>query len=118
MTVEEALERVSSSEFVLWSTWLEGQPNRFDVLHWYMASIVVELRTLFSRDGKRVPVEEGLLHFTTSEPQRTHPDKEVETVSLPEDIGIVEEGEVPTRVAVSKAAWFGAVGIKKPAKEE
>ena len=101
LPLQEAMEKTTSREFVEWIAYLEMERNEREKQDYYLALIATEMRRSYIKDPRSVQIEDLLLTFKTSSKR-----KEEETQVL-----TVEE-EKEQRMSLSKAFWFGVVGVK------
>jgi len=105
LSLEECQETTSSSDFQLWMTYIREEVNYFHREDWYFAAILAFLHNMFLPEGKLPYKEEDFLFKFTP---RDEDPRDVVKEKTPEE----EQAELKRRIAVSKAAWFGSMGLK------
>tara|TARA_R110002020_G_scaffold12409_6_gene45509 strand:- start:18178 stop:18564 length:387 start_codon:yes stop_codon:yes gene_type:complete len=95
MTIQEAQERMSSSEFTLWKLWLMEEPSRFHREDHNFAMIAAEVRRVLAKKPNRVKLEHFLPKYESPR-QRKNRKKE--------EFSVYEE----------KAMWAGMLGATPP----
>lgn len=87
----------TSNQFILWKVYLDGDPNEFHAIFWYLAQIAKEVHALRpTKRERRLKNEDFLLKFTTMKARRAAAQK------------LTRE----ERLARSKAFWRSWVGMK------
>lgn len=99
MTVSDLQDRIEYSEFLEWIQYLRIERNSLAKIDHYLAQIAMEVRRSYVKDPNRVKLSSFLMKFST-----------------PEEAEVVDSAKDPRSVktAVSKAAWFGALGMQIP----
>ena len=95
MTIQEAQQKMSSSEFTLWKLWLMEEPSRFHREDHGFAMIAAEVRRVLAKKPNRVKIEHFLPKYETPRQQRKRKKREV---------SIQEE----------KSMWAAMVGMTPP----
>ena len=95
MTLQEAQERISSSEFTLWKLWIMEEPSRFHRDDYNFAMIAAEVRRVLSKKPNRVKVKDFLPKYETSRQRKRRKERE-------ED------------VYFQKLAWTSMLGLNPP----
>jgi hypothetical protein len=98
--VAELQERMSSSEFLEWTIYLEEKANEFNPLFWYLAQIAREVRLGWSKKRNH-KLKDFLLSFTTRGEKSSRVTE-----------GKDSEEERQSYLESSKRFWCGLLGIK------
>ena len=92
MTVQEAQERITSSEFVEWNSFLSGEMNTLSRGDFYLAQIAAEVRRGYVKNPRKVKIEDMLISFRM-------------------ESGEGQEDTVEDTVKRSKAFWLGPLNL-------
>ena len=85
MTLQEAQEKMSSSEFTLWKLYLMEEPTRFHRDDYNFAMIAAEVRRVLSKKPNRVKLEHFLPKYESPREKRKRKKREF---SIQEEKGI------------------------------
>jgi len=95
MTLQEAQEKMSSSEFTLWKLYLMEEPSRFHRDDYNFAMIAMEVRRVLAKKPNRVKIEHFLPKYET-----------------PRQVKKREKQEVS--VQMEKSMWAAMIGATPP----
>ena len=97
LPLQETMEKTTSKEFLEWIAFIEMERNEREKIDYYLALIATEVRRSYVKNPRSVNVEDMLLNF------KPHKAQEVPLSQA--------EGEPDKRIAISKAYWFGVLGV-------
>jgi hypothetical protein len=95
MTVESLQDQITYSEFLEWREYLRIKSRRDEKEHYYLAQIAAEVRRTIAKNPKSIKLKEFLFRSESIE-----------------DVNQKSEAYKAHRTAMSKGAWFAAIGFQ------
>lgn len=94
--VQRLMRETTSREFVKWCKILNDEMNKPERGDYYLAALTAEVRRSWVKDPSKVDTKDFIIQFEEVKPKDEPPSEEV----------------LEQRITKSKAAWFGAAGLK------